>query len=177
MGLKRAMEAWTEYVEIVRGERAQEAQELARQSMKDIVDKRAQEAQELARQSMPDVVMRLLRPLARQSVQDMVDLQEQVRRWQEGLDLVAHQSQQAMAEQVRLALHAINRQDEERHELKMKLMVAREVIEMLNQVVEELQDQVQKLVGDAEKKHEAIKELQSMMRGKAQLEKQGSPAM
>jgi hypothetical protein len=176
-GLKRAMEAWTEYVEIVRCERAQEAQELARQSMKDMVDKRAQEAQELARQSMPDVVVRLLRPLARQSVQDMVDLQEQVQRWQEGLDLVAHQSQQAMEEQVRLALHAINRQDEERHELKMELIVAREVIEVLNQVVEELKDQVQKLVGDAESKHKAIKELQSMMRGKEQLEKQGLPAI
>jgi hypothetical protein len=176
-GLKRAMEAWTEYVEIVRGERAQEAQEVARQSMKDMVDKRAQEAQELARQSMPDVVVRLLRPLARQSVQDMVDLQEQVQRWQEGLDLVAHQSQQAMEEQVRLALHAINRQDEERHELKMELIVAKEVIEVQNQIIEELKHQVQKLVDDAEKKHKAMKELQSMMRGKALLEKQGPPAM
>ena len=176
-GLKRAMEAWTEYVEIVRGERAQEAQEVARQSMKDMVDKRAQEAQELARQSMPDVVVRLLRPLARQSVQDMVDLQEQVQRWQEGLDLVAHQSQQAMEEQVRLALHAINRQDEERHELKMELIVAKEVIEVQNQIIEELKHQVQKLVGDAESKHKAIKELQSMMLATAQLEKQGPPAM
>jgi hypothetical protein len=176
-GLKRAMEAWTEYVEIVCGERAQEAQELARRSMKDMVDTRAQEAQELARQSMPDVVVRLLRPLARQSVQDMVDLQEHVRRWQEGLDLLAHQSQQAMAEQVRLALHAINRQDEERHELKMELIVAKEVIEVQNQIIEELKHQVQKLVDDAEKKHKAMKELQSMMRGKALLEKQGPPAM
>jgi hypothetical protein len=145
--------------------------------MKDMVDKRAQEAQELARQSMPDVVVRLLRPLARQSVQDMVDLQEQVQRWQEGLDLVAHQSQQAMEEQVRLALHAINRQDEERHELKMELIVAREVIEVLNQVVEELKHQLQKCTEDAEKKDKAIKEMQLMMRGTAQLEKQGPPAM
>jgi hypothetical protein len=45
------------------------------------------------------------------------------------------------------------------------------------QVVEELKHQLQKLSADAEKKHKAMKEVQSMMRGKAQLEKQGPPAM
>ena len=134
--------------------------------MKDMVDTRAQEAQELARQSMPDVVVRLLRPLARQSVQDMVDLQEHVRRWQEGLDLLAHQSQQAMAEQVRLALHAINRKEEERNGLNKELIEAGEAIEALKK-------QVQELASDAEKKQKAMKELQSTIRGKAQLEQQG----
>jgi uncharacterized protein with ATP-grasp and redox domains len=44
------------------------------------------------------------------------------------------------------------------------------------QVIEELKNQVQKLTTDAEKKQKAMKEVQSMMRGKAQLEKQGPPA-
>jgi hypothetical protein len=41
--------------------------------------------------------------------------------------------------------------------------------------IEELKNQILKLTADAEKKHRAMKELQSMMRSKAQLEKQGLP--
>ncbi len=44
-GLKRVMEAWTEYLEIMHGERAKEAQELAKHIMQ---GEREQEAQELA---------------------------------------------------------------------------------------------------------------------------------
>jgi hypothetical protein len=43
-GLKRAMEAWMEYVEVVHGERAQEAQELARQYMQDKESKHQEKA-------------------------------------------------------------------------------------------------------------------------------------
>jgi uncharacterized membrane protein len=43
-GMKRAMEAWTEYLEIVHGERAQEAQELARQYMQDVLNKEQEKA-------------------------------------------------------------------------------------------------------------------------------------
>jgi hypothetical protein len=43
-GLKRAMEAWTEYVELVRIERSQEAQELARQYMQDVLNKEQEKA-------------------------------------------------------------------------------------------------------------------------------------
>ena len=46
-----------------------------------------------------------------------------------------------------------------------------------NQVVEELKHQLQKCTEDAEKKDKAMKEMQLMMRGTAQLEKQGPPAM
>jgi hypothetical protein len=41
--------------------------------------------------------------------------------------------------------------------------------------IEELKNQILKITADAEKKHRAMKELQSMMRSKAQLEKQGPP--
>jgi hypothetical protein len=44
-------------------------------------------------------------------------------------------------------------------------------------IIEELKNQVQKLTADAEKKQKAMKELQSMVRGKSQLEKQGVPEM
>ena len=47
-GLKRAMEVWTEYMDMVRSERAQEAQELARQYMQDILIKQ-QEKTDVAR--------------------------------------------------------------------------------------------------------------------------------
>ena len=65
---------------------------------------------------------------------------------------------------------AINRKDEERDELKRELDKA-------GPIIEELKNQVQKLTADAEKKQKAMKELQSMVRGKSQLEKQGVPEM
>jgi hypothetical protein len=158
-GLKRAMEAWTEYLEIMHGERAQELQELARRSIQDMVDKRAQEAQELARLSYH-------RQTVTSCMQDMVDLEEQVRRWRESLDSLVDGSQEAMAKQVKLALHAINRKDEERNGLNKELIEAGEAIQ-------DLKKQVQELASDAEKKQKAMKKLQSTIRGKAQLEQQG----
>jgi hypothetical protein len=76
---------------------------------------------------------------------------------------------ESMAKQVQVALCAINLKDQEREELKTELSEA-------GQVIEELKNQVKKLTADAEKKQKAMKEVQSMMRGKAQLEKQGPPA-
>jgi len=147
-GLKMAMDAWTEYLEIMHGERAQELQELARQSMQDMVDKRTQELQESYH-----------RQTVTSCMQDMVDLEEQVRRWKESLDSLADESKEAMAKQVKLALHAINRKDEERNGLKKELIEAGEAIE-------DLKNKVQELAGDAEEKQKAIEELQSTMRGK-----------
>ena len=158
-GLKRAMEAWTEYLEIMHGERAQELQELARRSIQDMVNKRAQEAQELARLSYH-------RQTVTSCMQDMVDLEEQVRRWRESLDSLVDESQEAMAKQVKLALHAINRKEEERNGLNKELIEAGEAIQ-------DLKKQVQELASDAEKKQKAMKKLQSTIRGKAQLEQQG----
>jgi peptidoglycan hydrolase CwlO-like protein len=71
-----------------------------------------------------------------------------------------------MAKQVKLALHAINRKEEERNGLNKELIEAGEAIEALKK-------QVQELASDAEKKQKAMKELQSTIRGKAQLEQQG----
>jgi multidrug resistance efflux pump len=66
--------------------------------------------------------------------------------------------------------------DLQRGENRRREEISKDLMEAI-QVIEELKNQVQKLTTDAEKKQKAMKEVQSMMRGKAQLEKQGPPAM
>jgi len=100
----------------------------------------------------------------------VADLEAQLRRRQESLDSLTDESQKAMAKQVQVALYAINRKDQERNEIKKELSEA-------GQVIEELKNQVQKKTAGEEKKHKAIEELQSMMHGEAQLEKQGPTEM
>jgi len=65
--------------------------------------------------------------------------------------------------------------DLQRGENRRREEISKDLMEAI-QVIEELKNQVQKLTTDAEKKQKAMKEVQSMMRGKAQLEKQGPPA-
>jgi chromosome segregation ATPase len=65
--------------------------------------------------------------------------------------------------------------DLQRGENRRREEISKDVMEA-GQVVEELKNQVKKLTADAEKKQKAMKEVQSMMRGKAQHEKQGPPA-
>ena len=92
-----------------------------------------------------------------------------------------------MRSELETARDSLCRKEEERQKLESQNILLLEVIgrkdqelenlDMEAQVVEELKHQLQKLSADAEKKHKAMKEVQSMMRGKAQLEKQGPPAM
>jgi hypothetical protein len=100
----------------------------------------------------------------------VADLEVQLRRRQASLDSLTDESQKAMAKQVQVALCAINLKDQEREELKTELSEA-------GQVIEKLKNQVQKKTAGEEKKHKAIEELQSMMHGEAQLEKQGPTEM
>ena len=66
-GLKRAMEAWTEYVDIMLEERAQEAQELAREHMQDMVKKQEEKAESEAARRI-EVCKRVVGRMLRQQL-------------------------------------------------------------------------------------------------------------
>jgi hypothetical protein len=98
----------------------------------------------------------------------VADLEAQLRRRQASLDSLTDESQKAMAKQVQVALYAINRKDQDVKEIKTELSEA-------GQVIDKLKNQVQKKTAGVEKKHKSMEELQSMIHGNAQLEKQGPP--
>ena len=93
--------------------------------------------------------------------EDIFDIRDSLRRKEE-------EHQKLESENIKL-LELISRRDQELENLDMETG--------FNQVVEELKHQLQKCTEDAEKKDKAMKEMQLMMRGTAQLEKQGPPAM